>query len=80
MQFVRYTQEHLLIRQLLNFQTNQPVFVRLLQGAFRVSHCQWLTGPQRYHVENCIKTLSDSGMSVCLCVSLFLSAFLDFSW
>lgn len=42
-------------------QTNQPVFVRLLQGAFRVSHCQWLSGPQRYHVENCIKTLSESG-------------------
>ncbi|XP_076468931.1 inositol 1,4,5-trisphosphate-gated calcium channel ITPR1-like isoform X4 [Babylonia areolata] len=44
-------------------ETNQPVFVRLLQGAFRVSHCQWLTGPQRYHVENCIKTLSESAKS-----------------
>ncbi|KAK6175051.1 hypothetical protein SNE40_013589 [Patella caerulea] len=40
--------------------TNQPVFVRLLQGAFRLSHCDWLTGTQRYHVENCIKTLSDT--------------------
>ncbi|XP_070192864.1 inositol 1,4,5-trisphosphate-gated calcium channel ITPR1-like isoform X2 [Littorina saxatilis] len=49
--------------QSTNLQTNQPVFVRLLQGAFRVSHCQWLTGPQRYHVETCIKTLSDSAKS-----------------
>ncbi|CAH1782936.1 unnamed protein product [Owenia fusiformis] len=40
-------------------QTRQPVFVRLLQGAFRVSHCPWLTGNQKFHVENCIKTLSD---------------------
>ena len=65
--------EHIWIRWLLNFQTNQPVFVRLLQGAFRVSHCQWLTGPQRYHVENCIKTLSESGTWVRLsltCLSL----------
>ncbi|XP_064604842.1 inositol 1,4,5-trisphosphate receptor-like isoform X2 [Liolophura sinensis] len=40
-------------------QTRQPVFVQLLQGAFRLSHCSWLTGTQKYHVENCIKTLSD---------------------
>nr|Q8WSR4.1 RecName: Full=Inositol 1,4,5-trisphosphate receptor; Short=ApIP3R [Patiria pectinifera]BAB84088.1 inositol 1,4,5-trisphosphate receptor [Patiria pectinifera] len=40
-------------------QTRQPVFVRLLQGAFRVSQCDWLTGHQKYHVENCIKTLTD---------------------
>ncbi|XP_071809962.1 inositol 1,4,5-trisphosphate receptor-like isoform X2 [Asterias amurensis] len=40
-------------------QTRQPVFVRLLQGAFRVSQCDWLSGQQKYHVENCIKTLTD---------------------
>ncbi|XP_064633177.1 inositol 1,4,5-trisphosphate receptor-like isoform X3 [Lineus longissimus] len=40
-------------------QTRQPVFVRLLQGAFRVSHCPWLTGQQKFHVEDCIKTLSN---------------------
>ncbi|PVD24858.1 hypothetical protein C0Q70_15345 [Pomacea canaliculata] len=49
--------------QSTNLQTNQPVFVQLLQGAFRVSHCQWLTGQQRCNVENCIKTLSDSAKS-----------------
>ncbi|KAG8201575.1 hypothetical protein JTE90_011244 [Oedothorax gibbosus] len=41
--------------------THQPVFVRLLQGAFRLSNCQWLTIHQRMNVESCIKTLSDIG-------------------
>ena len=45
----------------LLWQTRQPVFVRLLQGAFRVSQCDWLSGQQKYHVENCIKTLTDIG-------------------
>ncbi|XP_013415241.1 inositol 1,4,5-trisphosphate receptor [Lingula anatina] len=40
-------------------QTRQPIFVQLLQGAFRLSHCTWLSGAQKYNVENCIKTLSD---------------------
>ncbi|XP_071509549.1 inositol 1,4,5-trisphosphate receptor-like [Diadema antillarum] len=40
-------------------QSHQPMFVRLLQGAFRVSLCSWLSGQQKYHVENCIKTLTD---------------------
>eukprot|EP00057_Strongylocentrotus_purpuratus_P027949 XP_011682423.1 PREDICTED: inositol 1,4,5-trisphosphate receptor [Strongylocentrotus purpuratus] len=40
-------------------QSHQPMFVRLLQGAFRVSLCQWLSGQQKYHVENCIKTLTE---------------------
>lgn len=48
-------------RIIVIFQTRQPVFVQLLQGAFRLSHCSWLTGTQKYHVENCIKTLSDIG-------------------
>ncbi|XP_022242149.1 inositol 1,4,5-trisphosphate receptor-like isoform X2 [Limulus polyphemus] len=41
-------------------QTHQPVFVRLLQGAFRLSNCSWLNLQQRMNVENCIKTLSDT--------------------
>uniref|UniRef100_A0ABM0MCB0 Inositol 1,4,5-trisphosphate receptor-like n=1 Tax=Saccoglossus kowalevskii TaxID=10224 RepID=A0ABM0MCB0_SACKO len=39
--------------------TRQPVFVKLLQGAFRVSQCSWLSGQQKFHVETCIKTLTD---------------------
>ncbi|XP_071082812.1 inositol 1,4,5-trisphosphate-gated calcium channel ITPR1-like isoform X3 [Haliotis cracherodii] len=46
--------------QSTSVQTNQAVFVRLMQGAFRVSHCKWLSGSQRYHVETCIKTLSET--------------------
>ncbi|XP_055933546.1 inositol 1,4,5-trisphosphate receptor-like isoform X7 [Argiope bruennichi] len=41
--------------------THQPVFVRLLQGAFRLSNCPWLNVHQRMNVESCIKTLSDIG-------------------
>ncbi|GFY58921.1 inositol 1,4,5-trisphosphate receptor type 1 [Trichonephila inaurata madagascariensis] len=41
--------------------THQPVFVRLLQGAFRLSNCAWLNVHQRMNVESCIKTLSDIG-------------------
>ncbi|RZF46806.1 hypothetical protein LSTR_LSTR012029 [Laodelphax striatellus] len=40
-------------------QTRQPIFVQLLQAAFRVSQCTWLTPSQRFNVENCIRTLSE---------------------
>lgn len=44
-----------------NEQTRQPVFLRLLQSACRLAMCSWLTGQQKYSVENCIRTLSDIG-------------------
>ncbi|KAL1493193.1 hypothetical protein ABEB36_011294 [Hypothenemus hampei] len=40
-------------------QTRQPIFVQLLQSAFRVSQCPWLSASQRFNVENCIRTLSE---------------------
>ncbi|GAB1604735.1 inositol 1,4,5-trisphosphate receptor type 1-like isoform X6 [Argonauta hians] len=40
-------------------QTKQPVFIKLLQGVYRLSQCMWLNGIQRYNVESCIKTLAD---------------------
>lgn len=40
-------------------QTRQPIFVQLLQAAFRVSQCAWLSAAQRHNVEQCIRTLSD---------------------
>lgn len=43
------------------FQTRQPVFVQLLQGVFRVYHCNWLNPVQKASVEACIKVLSDVG-------------------
>lgn len=42
-------------------QTRQPIFVQLLQSAFRVSQCPWLAASQRFNVENCIRTLSEVG-------------------
>lgn len=35
------------------------MFVRILQGAFRLSTCTWLSLPQRINVETCIKSLID---------------------
>lgn len=43
------------------FQTRQPIFVQLLQSAFKVTQCPWLTPAQRFNVENCIRTLSEVG-------------------
>ncbi|KAJ3639793.1 hypothetical protein Zmor_003130 [Zophobas morio] len=43
----------------LSSNTRQPIFVQLLQSAFRVSQCPWLTASQRFNVENCIRTLSE---------------------
>jgi len=37
--------------------------MRLLKGAFQLSRCDWLSGEQKYHVEQCIKTLSEIGRS-----------------
>lgn len=39
----------------------QPIFVKLLQSAYRVSQCSWLDPTQRIQVENCIRTLSEVG-------------------
>jgi hypothetical protein len=44
-------------------QTRQPVFVQLLQIAFRLSQCAWLSSSQRHSVESCIRTLSDMARS-----------------
>ncbi|CAG0922457.1 unnamed protein product, partial [Notodromas monacha] len=44
-------------------QTRQHVFVKLLQSAFRLSQCDWLTPAQRFPIENCIKILADIGKS-----------------
>ncbi|MGH0146773.1 UNVERIFIED_CONTAM: hypothetical protein FKN15_008749 [Acipenser sinensis] len=42
--------------QSTSLQTRQPVFVQLLQGVFRVYHCNWLLPVQKGSVESCIKT------------------------
>lgn len=47
-----------------SLQTRQPIFVQLLQAAFRVSQCSWLNASQRFSVENCIRTLAEVGMYI----------------
>lgn len=44
-------------------QTNQSVFVKLLQSAYRVYNCAWLDTTQKANTESCIKTLADVGES-----------------
>ncbi|XP_072241680.1 inositol 1,4,5-trisphosphate-gated calcium channel ITPR2 isoform X2 [Leuresthes tenuis] len=42
-----------------NLQTNQSVFIKLLQSAFRIYNCTWLNSAQKANIESCIKTLAD---------------------
>uniref|UniRef100_A0A8C4VMW8 Inositol 1,4,5-trisphosphate receptor n=1 Tax=Gopherus evgoodei TaxID=1825980 RepID=A0A8C4VMW8_9SAUR len=41
------------------FQTHQPVFIQLLQSAFRIYNCTWPNPAQKASVESCIKTLAE---------------------
>ncbi|XP_041852186.1 inositol 1,4,5-trisphosphate receptor type 2 [Melanotaenia boesemani] len=42
-----------------NLQTNQSVFIKLLQSAFRIYNCNWINSAQKANIESCIKTLAD---------------------
>ncbi|XP_071403401.1 inositol 1,4,5-trisphosphate-gated calcium channel ITPR2, partial [Centroberyx affinis] len=42
-----------------NLQTNQPIFIQLLQSAFRIYNCTWISSAQKANIESCIKTLAD---------------------
>uniref|UniRef100_A0A668AY01 Inositol 1,4,5-trisphosphate receptor n=1 Tax=Myripristis murdjan TaxID=586833 RepID=A0A668AY01_9TELE len=42
-----------------NLQTNQPIFIQLLQSAFRIYNCTWINSAQKANIESCIKTLAD---------------------
>lgn len=55
----------------LLLQTRQPVFVQLLQGVFRVYHCNWLVPAQKASVESCIKVLSDVGKYLTMTIPNF---------
>ncbi|XP_069499603.1 inositol 1,4,5-trisphosphate-gated calcium channel ITPR1 isoform X3 [Ambystoma mexicanum] len=58
--------------QSTTLQTRQPVFVQLLQGVFRVYHCNWLLPVQKASVESCIRVLSDvaKGRAIAIPVDL----------
>ncbi|CAH1103547.1 unnamed protein product [Psylliodes chrysocephalus] len=54
--------------------TRQPIFVQLLQSAFRVSQCPWLAASQRFNVENCIRTLSEVAKNRSIAIPLDLES------
>uniref|UniRef100_A0A8C7FLE7 Inositol 1,4,5-trisphosphate receptor n=1 Tax=Oncorhynchus kisutch TaxID=8019 RepID=A0A8C7FLE7_ONCKI len=60
--------------QSTSLQTRQPVFVQLLQGVFRVFHCNWLTPTQKASVEACIKVLSDVAKSRAIAIPVDLDS------
>ncbi|XP_032593574.1 inositol 1,4,5-trisphosphate receptor isoform X2 [Drosophila grimshawi] len=41
-------------------QSRQLIFVQLLQAAYRLTQCKWLSLGDRFNVENCIRTLTES--------------------
>lgn len=41
-------------------QSRQLIFVQLLQAAHRLTQCRWLSLADRFNVENCIRTLTES--------------------
>ncbi|KAI4827064.1 hypothetical protein KUCAC02_030490 [Chaenocephalus aceratus] len=55
-------------------ETRQPVFVQLLQGVFRVYHCNWLNPVQKASVEACIKVLSDVAKSRTIAIPVDLDS------
>ncbi|XP_028853911.1 inositol 1,4,5-trisphosphate receptor type 1 isoform X6 [Denticeps clupeoides] len=55
-------------------ETRQPVFVQLLQGVFRVYHCNWLSPAQKASVESCIKVLSDVAKSRAIAIPVDLDS------
>uniref|UniRef100_H3A1P5 Inositol 1,4,5-trisphosphate receptor n=1 Tax=Latimeria chalumnae TaxID=7897 RepID=H3A1P5_LATCH len=60
--------------QSTSLQTRQPVFVQLLQGVFRVYHCNWLLPTQKASVESCIKVLSDVAKSRAIAIPVDLDS------
>lgn len=49
--------------QSTSMQNRQEIFVKILQFVFRLSQTKFLTPPQRFNVENCIRTLSEVAKS-----------------
>lgn len=59
-------------------QTHQPVFIQLLQSAFRIYNCTWPNPAQKSSVESCIRTLAEVGKSGCRV--LLTLTFCERSW
>ncbi|XP_078091388.1 inositol 1,4,5-trisphosphate-gated calcium channel ITPR2 isoform X5 [Mustelus asterias] len=55
-----------------SLQTHQPIFIQLLQTAFRIYNCTWPNPSQKASVESCIKTLAEvaKGRAIAIPVDL----------
>nr|XP_032819189.1 LOW QUALITY PROTEIN: inositol 1,4,5-trisphosphate receptor type 1-like [Petromyzon marinus] len=60
--------------QSTSLQARQPVFVQLLQGAFRVYHSQWPTLMQKASVEGCIRCLAEVAKSRTIAIPVDLDS------
>lgn len=40
-------------------QTHQIIFIEIVQAAYRLTKCQRITPPHKFHVQNCIRTLTE---------------------
>lgn len=40
-------------------QIHQTIFIQIVQSAYRLTKCKWIASPQKFHVENCIRTLTE---------------------
>ncbi|KAG5830491.1 hypothetical protein ANANG_G00311190 [Anguilla anguilla] len=57
-----------------SLQTHQPIFIQLLQSAFRIYNCTWITSPQKSNIEGCIKTLADVAKNRAMAVPVDLDS------
>lgn len=39
--------------------THQTIFIQIVQSAYRLTKCRWITSAQKFHTENCIRTLTE---------------------
>ncbi|XP_032895218.1 inositol 1,4,5-trisphosphate receptor type 2 [Amblyraja radiata] len=57
-----------------SLQTHQPIFIQLLQSAFRIYNCAWPTPSQKSSVESCIKTLAEVAKSRAIAIPVDLDS------
>ncbi|XP_072922149.1 inositol 1,4,5-trisphosphate-gated calcium channel ITPR2 [Hemitrygon akajei] len=57
-----------------SLQTHQPIFIQLLQSAFRIYNCSWPTPSQKSSVESCIKTLAEVAKSRAIAIPVDLDS------
>uniref|UniRef100_UPI00398F64F4 inositol 1,4,5-trisphosphate-gated calcium channel ITPR2 isoform X2 n=1 Tax=Pristiophorus japonicus TaxID=55135 RepID=UPI00398F64F4 len=57
-----------------SLQTHQPIFIQLLQSAFRIYNCTWPSSSQKSSVESCIKTLAEVAKSRAIAIPVDLDS------